>query len=434
MINRARTSIVFLTGVAFALTLTHEQQANADKPKRKWIQSTAYAVPKHTVSDGEGYFAIVEGHNRRLYIGTHKNATNCWLVEFDPATKTMRPVVDAHKAIGTVATGFSAQAKVHTRNNVGKKTGKIYFATKQGYPAPGEPRIVYPGGYPMVYDPATETIKVYPIAVPHQGIISITPDESRGLAYISTCSDSRPIESTHFMVLDLATGKYKDLMDCENSYAFVVVDYRGRAYHPIRGGDIARYDPETKTLERLKQTIDGKPPVAESHLADEYGHPLNWDISPDGKTLFSQPMSTNALYSYDLMQEGGTLDGRFLGPLLPGAKGTDCRAMCVGPSGTAWCAVTEMVDGVNLSHLVRYAPGDKVPIDLGPVAISNPDFTPFHDEKGNGLPFHHGIVKKYGVTTTIRVTLGVCEARDGSVYILAIHPYTLQQISPDQLR
>ena len=61
------------------------------------------------------------------------------------------------------------------------------------------------------------------------------------------------------MILDLKTGKYRDLLDCQHMYAFIVVDHLGRAYHPILGGDIARYDPKTDKLERLKQTIDGKP-------------------------------------------------------------------------------------------------------------------------------------------------------------------------------
>src|SRR3569623_1246172 len=104
----------------------------------------------------------------------------------------------------------------------------------------------------MAYDPATGTTKVYPIPVPHEGINSITPDESRGVAYVSTCSAPRPGpgEHAHILVLDL----------------------------------------KTKMLERLKQTIDGKPPTKESNLANAEGHPINWDISPDGKTLYSLPM------------------------------------------------------------------------------------------------------------------------------------------------
>jgi sugar lactone lactonase YvrE len=402
----------------------------ADPAPGRWLPATAYVVPKETAPEGEGYFSIIEGHNGKLYIGTHANAVNCWLVEFDPKTKEMKIVVDAHKAIGTTAKGFAAQAKIHTRNNVGA-SGKIYFGTKQGYPDKNEKRTDYPGGYPMVYDPKTGETKVYPIPVPHQGINSITPDESRGVAYVSTCSDERPIESAHFLILDLKTGKYRDLIDTQHMYGFIVVDYQGRAYHPLLGGEIARYDPKTDKLEKLKQTIDGKPPTKESLLADPKSHPINWDISPDGKTLYAVAMSNNQLYSYDLTQSGDTLAGKSLGALVPGAKGFDCRALCVGPTGEVWAGVTVSEHGIQMHHLVRYRPGDKAPQDLGPVSIKNPNYTEFTDKNGKPLPFHHGIHKMPdGTVTTKHVILGICQAKDGQVYTLALCPYTVLQVQP----
>jgi len=420
----------FLSFVSLASAIVR-----ADDPaKTKWLQSTAYVIPKETAPDGEGYFAIIEGKNERLYIGTHANAVNSWLVEFDPAAKRMQTMVDAHKAIGTDLKGFGSQAKIHTRNNVGA-SGRIYFATKQGYPSKDEKRTDYPGGYPMVYDPATGKTRVYPIPVPHHGIISITPDESRGVAYISTCSDERPIDGTRFGIIDLETGKYRDLMDCQHMYAFIVVDYLGRAYHPVLGGDIVRYNPRGDKLERLKQTINGTQPAADSHLADEHGHPINWDITPDGKTLYALPMSTNQLYSYDLTAEGDVLPGRSLGELIPGSKNTDCRAMCVGPKGQVWASVTDSRDGIAWHHLVSYRAGDKSPRDHGVIAISNPNFTEFTDKDGKPLPGHHGFFKTPdGVFTTKFVTMGVCEAKDGSVYTLVLVPYTVLQVKPDQLK
>lgn len=413
-------------------------QVQADEPPaRTWLKATAYAIPKETAPEGEGYFAIVTGLDGRLYIGTHANAVNSWLVEFDPKTKAMKAVVDAHKAIGTNLTGFGAQSKIHTRNNVGA-SGKIYFGTKQGYPTADEKREDYPGGYPMVYDPKTGQTKVYPIPVPHHGINSITPDESRNVAYISTCSDHRPGpgENSIFLVLDLETGKYKQLMDTEHFYGFIVVDYLGRAYHPILGGDIARYDPRTGKLERLKQTIDGQPPSPETRLAlTPNPDPINWDITPDGKTIYAQPMTANTLFAYDLTTEGETLPGRTVGTLINGAKSVDCRAMCVGASGTVWVAVTEAApEGINLLHLVSYRAGEKQPTDHGPVAVANPDYTPMTDSAGKTLPFHGGLMTmKDGNVTTRHVILGVSEGQDGNVNILALIPYTLLQV-PDPRR
>src|SRR5262249_289123 len=136
-------------------------------------------------------------------------------------------------------------------------------------------------------------------------------------------------------------------------------------------------------LERLKQTIDGRPPTPESHLADPDTHPINWDIAPDGKTLYALPMSSNRLFAYDLTATGDMLPGRCVGKLLPEQKDkdTDCRAMCVGPTGEVWAAVTHAYPPhlPNLLHLVSYRPGDKAPQDHGPVGIRNPDYTEFTD-------------------------------------------------------
>lgn len=402
-----------------------------ENPVRHWLWSTAYAIPKELTSEGSGYFSIVEGKNGKLYIGTAKYRHNCYLVEFDPKTKEMRVVVDAHKEIGTTATGFAAQAKFHTRNNVGE-SGRIYVATKQGYPNPDEKRTEYLGGYPLVYDPATGKTRVYEIPIKHQGIISITPDESRGVAYISTCSDERPIESTHFMSLDLETGQYRDLLDCRHMYAFIVVDHLGRAYHPIQGGDIARFDPRTNKLDRLKQTIDGQPPTKESLLALPETHPINWDFTPDRKAMYAVAMSGNQLYRYDLTTDGGTLAGVSCGKLIESAQATDCRAMCVAPDGTVWAGVAVTFAGRGqFLHAVSYRPGDKAPRDHGPIAISNPKYTPFVDAAGKALPFHHGVYPLADGTLLPRYTvMGFCAHSSGKVYALTLYPFTLHEIQP----
>lgn len=419
--------VVAVVGSMSCATLTAADAA-------EWLESVAHAVPKETTSEGSGYFSIIEGHDGNLYIGTAKYRANAYLVRFDPRDASMKVVVDAHREIGTDATGFAAQAKIHTRNNVGK-SGRIYVGTKQGYPKDGEKRLAYPGGYPMVFDPETGTTRTYPIPIPHHGVISVTPDESRGVAYVSTSSDARPVDSTWFSVLDLETGEYRHLLDCRHMYAFIVLDDRGRAYHPILGGEIARWDPKTERLERLKQTIDGKPPAKESRLADEHAHPVNWDVSPDRRTLYAVAMSGNQLYAYDLTAEGDTLPGRSLGPLVEDAVKTDCRAMCVGPDGTVWAGVaTTMADKSKTLRVVSWKPGEETPRDHGPIAISNPDYTTFTDDDGEPLKWHHG-VHQVGERVVPRYTvMGICAARDRTVYVTTLYPLTLHAISKEQLK
>jgi hypothetical protein len=261
-------------------------------------------------------------------------------------------------------------------------------------------------------------------------VISVTPDESRGVAYVSTCSDERPIENTHFLVLDLETGKYRDLLDARHMYAFIVVDSRGRAYHPVLGGKIARYDPSAGKLELLDQTIDGSPPAKDSHLADEHSHPINWDLSPDRKTLWAVAMSGNALYSYDVAGDGQTLAGKSYGPLIKTAQSTDCRAMCAGPNGRVWMGVAATFEGRGqYLHLVSYQPGAAACVDHGPIAVKNPEFTTFTGADGKTLPWHHGYEKRPDGTLTPRYTImGICAARSGTVYLTTLAPLTLHEI------
>jgi hypothetical protein len=145
-------------------------------------------------------------------------------------------------------------------------------------------------------------------------------------------------------------------------------------------------------------------------------------------------MSTNAIYSFDLTASGGTLPGRNHGKLLPQAKQTDCRALCVGADGTAYAAVTrEDAPGGRTLYLVSCRPGSKAPRDHGPVAIANPDYITFVDEQGKPRPWHHTIRKEKDGTLTPWVPLGIAAAKDGTVYVVTLAPFTLLQIKPEAL-
>ncbi len=419
---------VLLTVVALlGLSPAYPQEA----PPR-WLLGRAYHIPSEYTNQESGYFSIVEGKNGRPYIGTAKYGINCFLVEFNPATGIFRMVVDVHRVLQKVLQGFAAQAKIHTRNNVGQLTGKIYFATKQGYPEKGESRADYPGGYVFTYDPKTGKTENLGMPKRRHGVISVTPDEARGLVYVSTCDDARPVESSHFMVLDLKAGTYRDLGDCQQSYAFIVLDHKGRAYHPVRGGKVARFDPATGKVEKVDVTVDGAAAPREITRDDAI---LNWETAPDGKTLYGVEMTTNQLFAFDLTAKGDAIPGRRLGALLPAAKATDCRALCTAPGGKVWMALTEQGrPGGLLTHLVSYTPGDKAPRDHGPVGVANPDYIQLVDKHGKPKPWHHTLRREKDGTLAPWQPLGICAAADGSVYITTLAPFTLFRFTPDQLR
>lgn len=420
----------WIAGPVLAMLLLALPVPAQEAPKTRWIMGRAAHLPSEYTNQESGYFSIVEGKNGKLYVGTAKYGVNAYLVEFDPVQMLYRMVVDVHEIIMTMVRGFAAQAKIHTRNNTGE-SGKIYFGSKQGYPEKGEDRSAYQGGYVMAYDPKTGTTENFGIPKAKHGVISVTPDEARGLIYVSTCDDGRPIESSHFMVYDMKSKTYTDLGESQHSYAFIVLDDKGRAYHPKRGGSVMRYDPATKKLDTLEVTVDGQPCPKE--IAKD-GAILNWDWSPDRKTLVCCEMSTNMLYTFDLTAAGKTIPGKSHGPLLTDAKRTDCRALCVAPDGKTWMAVSELGrKGGQICHLVSYTPGAKGTRDHGCVGIENPDYVSLKDKDGKPRPWHHTLRTEDGVLTPWQ-PLGICATADGNVYVLTIAPFTITKFRSEQLK
>ncbi len=180
-------------------------------------------------------------------------------------------------------------------------------------------------------------------------------------------------------------------------------------------------------------TVDGRP--APKEIAKD-GAILNWDASPDGKTLWCVEMSTNQLFSFDLTPSGATIPGKRHGALLPHAKATDCRALAVAPkSGKVWMALTEQQrPGGAMTHLVSYTPGEAAPRDHGQVGIANPNYITLTDANGKLKPWHHTLRKEKDGTLTPWQPLGIAAAADGSVYVETLAPLTIIRFTPEQLK
>ena len=403
-------------------------------PALRWLPAKAYHIPSEYTSEESGYQSIGEGLDGRIYIGTAKYRVTAHVVEFDPKRETMRSVVDVMKATGSTATGFAAQAKVHTPIVVAGPSGKLYFGSKQGYPTGAEKRTDYPGGYPLVYDPATGAARAYPIPIPHQGVISHVADEARGISYVSTCDDGRPVEVSHFMVLDLKTGKYRDLGDMGRSYAYIQRDCRGRALHLATAARVGAYDPATERLTMLEMMVDGARPGADTLL--HQNHPLQVGVSPDGKQLYLLPMSENALYVGDLTAAGDRLPLRRVAPVLAGAQGTtDCRALTVDHSGRVWAVVRQTIPDYGMTHhLCVYDPRTERCRDVGVPYVTNPGYVEVKDAEGKVKPWHHGFwTTPDGRLTPLHAHMALAAARDGTVYVTIIYPFTLLRIQRDTL-
>ena len=58
------SSRIWLTGLAVFFSLTVSGADCAEPFMPHWVWTKAHAVPKHTTSEGSGYFSIIEGRDR----------------------------------------------------------------------------------------------------------------------------------------------------------------------------------------------------------------------------------------------------------------------------------------------------------------------------------------------------------------------------------
>ena len=107
-------------------------EAVAQPAPPRYVPARAWHILPETTSDESGYFSLSEGLDGTVYVGTAKYNQDAFLVAFDPRKGTQRIAVDVNQVCGLTASGYAAQAKIHTRNWVGA-SGTIYCGSKQGY-------------------------------------------------------------------------------------------------------------------------------------------------------------------------------------------------------------------------------------------------------------------------------------------------------------
>lgn len=431
--------------------------AKPEKPPFPYVWAKAYHVLPETHNNESGYFSLVEGLNGRIYIGTAKYGVDSYLVEFDPVQELMAVVIDTHKLCGLplVPTGYAAQAKIHTKNFVGP-SGKVYVGSKQGYPTDEDKAkgTVYPGGYVMTFEPATKAGpgkaenlgQPMPLADAQrkgykegEGVIDVVADEERGLIYVVTC------EHQHWMVYDIKTKQYIEPAPVTMfPYASTLIDDRGRAHTITRSYQLATMDPGTKRVSVRDMVFDGGKPFAPTNAADDLDVPIDqkwipsWVLSADRKSAYLIRMNHPEILQINLASDALKVPVKSLGKIIEGPN-PDCRsAIALGPDGMIYAVVTvtneaKFGGGAQLVHLTRMDPRNGKAEDLGVIVVKNPQA--IEDLKkgpdGKERKWMHGYAKLNDGTLTPQYNaLGAIVARDGTVYVQILYPYTILRIDP----
>jgi hypothetical protein len=400
--------------------------AQTNKPPFPYIWAKAYHILPNTTSDESGYFSLCEGLNCKIYVGCAQYNYNSYLVEFDPRTEKQRIVIDTRKLCGLTASGYAAQAKIHTRNFVGP-SGKIYVGSKQGYKTiPGDTS-EYPGGYLMTYDPNADKAQCLGMPLAKEGVIDVVADEKRGLIYSVSCEDQ------HYMLYDTKTKKYRELDPAlrMTPYATTLLDSKGCANVITKDFQLAQYDPATDKITTRDILVDGKKFVR----ANNYAIPC-WNLAADGRTAYLVLLNDPTLIRIDLLSEGATVAAKNCGKLIDG-KGPDSRcALSIAPDGRVYTIIR--IDNTTgfgtgyLHHLTRYTPKTGKIEDLGVLAVKNPDFYDWSPLwNGQPKPWSHGFHKlPDSALTPLHSHMGMVVGHDGRIWVTILYPYSLLKIEP----
>jgi hypothetical protein len=449
----------FLLGGTVALLLMHlavqaaDRVAMADRPQAilNYLPARAYHIPPETTTEECGFYALCEGNNGRIYIGTAAYGRNAYLVEFDPKTEEMRIVLDTHQLLGLPLepTGFAAQSSIHSRLFVGT-SGKVYLGSMQGYPNEEERKTgkipPYLGGHVMTYNPATGKAQDLGMPMPKgdprqqshasagQGVIDVVADETRGLIYVITVDDH------HWMLYDTKHPEkgYRHLGPVlVNSQPNTLIDRQGRATAITRDYQIARYDPATGST-TIDELLLGGEPFRET-LDQRAGAP-DWRLAPDGRTAYLQFMSDLRLFRIDLGgRTGKPVHARSLGNRIEGKRPDSRGSLTIAPDGKVYSAVRVDNDtgfgSGYLHHIVQYDPKTGKMADLGVLAVQNPDFFDFEGPQqknaDGSLKPRHGFHRlPDGTLTPLHNVTALIIARDGTLYATVIYPFTLLRIPP----
>jgi len=390
-----------------------------EKPPFVYLPCKAAHILPETTTDESGYFALCEGKNGKVYVGTAAYGKNAYLVEYDPATGRQRIVLDTHQLCGLTATGYAAQAKIHTRNFVGP-SGVIYLGSKQGYRKDGDTS-EYPGGYVMTYDPATDKAVNLGMPYPKEGVIDVVADEGRGLIYVVTC------EEQHWVLWEKATGKFRELDAALRltPYATTLIDAKGRANAITKDNKLARFDPATGKVTVQEIDLDGKPWTSEKNRIP------TWHLAADGKTAYLLAMSDATLLTLDLGGDAtGPVKAKALTKMVEGENPDSRCALSLAPDGRVYALVR--VDNKTgfgkgyLHHLARYDPKAGKTEDLGVITIANPDYFPLGK---TNKPWTHGFHQlPDGTWTPLHAHMALIVCKDGTIYATVIYPFTLMRL------
>lgn len=178
-------------------------------------------------------------------IGDHSAPEgNAYVYEYDPATKTMKLLVNVREVLRLMA-GWYTPGKIHSRLDLGSD-GNIYFSTHRGSTTTTTEKNHYTGDWIIRVDPKTGKSEIVAHGpVPKHCMPTSVLDPDRLIFYAGTAPGSKNDGDIHFLAYDVKNKK--NLYAAEGGPARVIIFAKstGRVYFIPKAetGELVRFDP-----------------------------------------------------------------------------------------------------------------------------------------------------------------------------------------------
>jgi len=178
-------------------------------------------------------------------IGDHNGPEgNAFVYEYDPATKSMRTIVDLKKLL-QMPRGHYAPGKIHSRIDLGKD-GYLYFSTHRGATTVTNDQYHYQGDWIVRVDPASGKVEAiaHGPAGKHCMPASVL-DPDRLIYYAGTAPGSKADGGIQFLAYDVQNKKNLYLGPNGPNRVMIFARSTGKVYFvPLaESGQLVRFDP-----------------------------------------------------------------------------------------------------------------------------------------------------------------------------------------------